>query len=254
MGYFNIEFKPTFTGINGLQDKTAAAFGTQDVFFDWETVDFPGGVIRIHGATVVARGTNGAAQGFKFQLLFAHLDQSDGNPISIGDVHDTASGLNYYNHLCGSIVLEPAAGGTDYMSIRTEGGTDGNYDGHLVVDTTVRRNLAQDKLVPNMDRVGKLALAAIHTSGSADFNTGVLTDGAQSAATTETTFDVTGTDPRKVFMKGDLIHAHDDAAIGRVTATTNTTITVDAVAGALASGDEIAHNNPIKINLHCEMT
>tara|TARA_R110001592_G_scaffold342121_1_gene631739 strand:+ start:37 stop:804 length:768 start_codon:yes stop_codon:yes gene_type:complete len=255
MGYFNIEFKPSFSGVATM----ATTYTNGDVLFDWQEIDMPGGHVRIHGISMVAQGTNGATQGFTTQLLFAHLDQSNNLPISIGTTNATASGINHYSQLCGTAKMELQASGLDFFSVFTTGGTDGDYDGGLVIETNKRRNLDTQDLVPNMINTGKIAIAGINTAGAADFNTGVLLNqnGNQAAlaAPTPTTLTVDGVNATKVFMRGDVIHAADGALIGTIlsVAANGLSIVVDNVAAPLLDDDELMHSRPVKVILHCEM-
>jgi len=237
----------------------ATTYNNGDVLFDWQEIDMPGGHVRIHGISMVAQGTNGATptQGFTTQLLFAHLDQSNNLPISIGTTNATAGGINHYSQLCGTAKMELTASGLDFFSVFTTGGTDGDYDGGLVIETNKRRNLDTQDLVPNMINTGKIAIAGINTAGATDFNTGVLLNqnSDQAATTVDTTLTVDGTNATKVFMRGDVIHAADGALIGTVksVAANGLSIVVDGVAAALVDDDELMHSRPIKVILHCEM-
>jgi len=253
MAYFNIEFKPSFSAVTTM----ATTYSNADVLFDWQEVDFPGGGVKIHGATIVTQGTNGVAQAFTTQLIFAHLDQSNNLPISIGSTNATASGINFYSQLCGTAKIEITDTGLDNKTVATSGGSDGEYDGDLVIETTKRRNLDTQNLITHVDGVGKIAIAGINTSGAADFNTGVLLNqsGNQAVTTVDTTLTVDGTNATKVFMRGDVIHAADGALIGTVksVAANGLSIVVDGVAAALLNNDELMHSKPITVILHCEM-
>ena len=237
----------------------ATTYSNGDVLFDWQEIDMPGGHVRIHGMSIVAQGTDGAAQGFTTQLIFAHLDQSNNLPISIGTTNATANGINHYSQLCGTAKLELSGSGLDFFSAFTTGGTDGDYDGGLVIETNKRRNLDTQNLVPNMTDTGKIAIAGINTAGGADFNTGVLLNqsGNQAAiaAPTPTTLTVDGVNATKVFMRGDVIHNATGALIGTVlsVASNGQSIVVDNVAAAMLDDAELMHSRPIKVILHCEM-
>ena len=57
----------------------------------------------------------------------------------------------------------------------------------------------------------------------------------------------------KALAVGDVLEAQDGAKVGTITALTTTSITVDAVAEALANDDELVNINPMRIILHCEI-
>jgi hypothetical protein len=251
MGYFNIEFKPSFSAINSM----TTALGNGDVIFDWQEIDFPGGSVRVHGATITAQGTNGAKQEFTTQLIFANLDQSNNLPSSIGAFNGGANEIGFYSQLCGSLKVVVDDVGIDNWSVSTGSG-DASTE-VLVLDTARRRNLDTQNLVPASDNVGKIAIAGINTAGGLDLNTGVLLNqvGNQGAAQGTTTLTVDGTDATLVFERGDVIHAADGALIGTVesVASNGLSIVVDGVAAALTNNDELMHSRPITVTLHCEM-
>ena len=88
------------------------------------------------------------------------------------------------------------------------------------------------------------------TKGDFDFGTAVALNNSpanQAAAAVETQITTSGTDPRDVFMKGDVVQAQDNAVIGTVVSVDSaTTMTVDAVGGALINGDTINWKYPLE--------
>ena len=87
------------------------------------------------------------------------------------------------------------------------------------------------------------------------FETGVQVNNGDGIGVSASQVDISvdGTDARTVFAKGDVVGAHDGAAIGTVVSVPDaTTLRVDGVDGALADDDEIVNLTPFKIILSFE--
>ena len=244
MAYFNIEFKPRVSGQNCV-----TAFSNTDLISGWEIVDCPKGTFRIVGTTCIIRGTEGAVQNFNARLLFGSLDQDGTAPAGLGTVNGTLDGTGYFKNLVGMYKVQTNAGPLDYLNVTSPTTSDGNSDTVFAIDST-RRVTATGSTVHVVD--GKIAVAVV-SEGTPDFGTGVLTTGAVSVSTTPVTITVDGVHATKALAVGDVLKAQDGASVGTVTALTTTTVTVDAVAEALANDDELVNNHPMRIILHCEI-
>tara|TARA_R110002072_G_C7809240_1_gene522313 strand:+ start:42 stop:812 length:771 start_codon:yes stop_codon:yes gene_type:complete len=252
--YFNVKFRPDIVdGDISLvidDDKTDAAFGVNDVLFDWQTVNMPKGGARLLGATIVVGGLHGAAQGAKdMELIFAR--SIDGVlPLSIGTVNSAASELSMHSHVIGALTMDKdngvAATTTCNILSTISGGADQSGQPAIVLEGEPSTIMGYDTIY----------VAGI-TSGALNFSTNVLSNavvGDATAATATTGIATKTTDPRKVFSPGDILYIHDvDVAIGTVKSVTDNDIILESPnVGAIAESDELINATPIKITLHCE--
>jgi hypothetical protein len=220
----------------------ATAYADADILFDWHAFELPKGANKLEGITTLLRGTNGAdGNQHDIELLFAK-GNDDGAPISLGTVNAGVTGEGWYNNLIGKVLIDTSAESNDgdlvYMNILSSPSTLNQ------INLVLQGNPNETDVTPG---VSKIYVAAI-AKGAFDFGTGVTLDqaGNQAIATTETTLTVADSDPRHSFAIGDELIAADGALIGNVTAIPSaTSITVDAVAAALADDDEICNRQPI---------
>jgi hypothetical protein len=124
-----------------------------------------------------------------------------------------------------------------------------------VADTAVSELILEgDMSYSSTEGYQTIWIAAI-AKGAFDFGTAVALDqgSGQAVTTVETQLTTDGTDPRNVFMKGDVVQAQDNAAIGTVVSVDSaTTMTVDAVASVLADDDTINWKYPLEFILGFE--
>ena len=249
MGYFNIELKPTLTGANCV-----TAFGNGDLIADWELKTVPTKqAFKVLGVSYVERGTEGVAQGSTYQLLFASPDSDGTVPPSLGTVNATIDGTGFFKHLVGRYDVEAAADQIDTVTVYTQNSTDGNSKDCLVIEPSRTVNTSGSVDFDGHNVNGKICIGIASITGAPDFGTGVLTTGVVGTSTSAVDITVDGVDARKALAVGDVINAQDGAVVGTVTSIPDdTSVVVDAVAGALANNDELCNVNPVTFIIHCE--
>ena len=277
--YFTIKVKPKIKA--SIQHN--GAFSAHDLISDWHAFDIPKGSFAIKGATVLLRGADGDPNTARaFALYFAEPNQHTGAaPSSLGTEHATVSGIGYFNNLVGAIDFQSTNNAVnanlDYMSMYTTGLT-GSTGQHVHLAVQGRPHLTKDG--SNTLYMGIVGGA----SNTWSFSTAVVTSRSVDVSALDAAelvnADIEGTDPRKVFAPGDIIHAEDDIIIGEIKSMadantitfkadgepgeSDTDYTVPAnfaawaiqngagAAGDLASGDELYNVHPITVLLHCE--
>ena len=245
--HFVIEVKPTITA------SKQASMADGDVLFDWTALTIPRGSAKLTNLTVMLRGNDGSPQTAR-DINFYFAKSIDGvAPGSLGTLSATANGIGYYNHLIAKVHLEASgdyASGLDYMSVASTGHGAANNQGNLEIVLEGE----QSPTTPAATGFDKIFIAAV-AGGALDFSTGSLINmgSGQAAVAAETILTTDGTHATKVFAVGDVLHAQDDAVAGTVVRIPSTTsVTVDAVAGALADDDELFVLSPITIRLSFE--
>ena len=278
--FFNITVKPTIKA----SDQHIHAFAAHDAYHAWHAFDIPKGGFAIKGATVLVRGVDGAANTARaFALYFAQPTTSGGAPSTLGAEHATMNGAldTYANNIVGAIDFQSTStavnANLDYMSVFTSGLT-GSTGQHVHMTVEGR---------PKLTRDGYNTLYMAVAGGASNtwsFSTAVVTSQAVDVSGLDAAelvnADIEGTDPRRVFAVGDIIHAEDDIILGEIKSMADgNTITFKAdgepgesgtdysvpatfaawatqngagAAGDLASGDELYNINPITVILHCE--
>ena len=221
----------------------ATAYADKDILFDWHAIDLPRGASKLMGITTLLKGTNGAdGNQHDMDLLFAKGNNS-GAPISLGTVNAAVTGEGWYNNIIGRVFIDTSAETDDgdlvYQNVLISNPASGPKG--LVLSGNENEN----NVSPAFDRIYIAAIA----KGAFDFGTAVTLNqaGNQAVTTTSTTLTLDGAgDPRHSFAIGDELIAADGALIGNVTAiASDTSMTVDAVATALADDDEICNRQPI---------
>jgi hypothetical protein len=249
--YFTTTVKPTIPA--SLQH--TAAFGTNDVLFDWTAVQVPKGSSALIGATIMVRPKGDAtptANNFPLDLFFSKT-----NNTSLGTVNSQATHIPS-NDFMG--VLEVVAGhygatglnGT-VVATTSQGGTSASSPMVLTPDPTTGDNVGYDTLY-----VGGIARDAFDFI-SLNANTEDLA--AEHADSKVITMDGSSMDVREHFIDGDIIHIGTsvgtpaaDSLIGTIaSADSATQITLDAVSATeLVDGDIFYNIHPIRIILHFE--
>ena len=224
----------------------AGAFAADDVLFNWTEVKVPKTNCRLHGCTVMMRGTNGARQEHAFDLYFSKSDD-----YSLGTVNSAVS-MQPNNDLVGSV------------PVKTKYYTDGlntmeaiNVERTQVVTALPDRH--SDDFPPRgvlNTGVRSLFIAAV-AQDAIDFQSTVKTTAAHSAGdTNDITVDTTSALIN--FSKGDLIHAHDDAVVGTLGSVPDATSLIlennTLNAQAIANNDDLYNVNPITIYLNFNYT
>ena len=238
--YFNVTVKPDMLGSVGV-----TTFGSGDVMFDWTSFEVPRGACKLIGVTTLVKGKNGARQEFASDIYFAKSDADKTAPTTLGTVNEgAAASIVYFNNIIGAmnIPVTDFRDGLDYAAVSYTGSSPATTGGMILEGFPNSGNtVGTDTLY--------LAVLAL---GAFDFNTGSLLNqnGNQAATSGTTTLTTDGTHATKVFSKGDIILAQDDAAIGTVVSTSATSVVVDEVRAALADDDELMNKNPITYILH----
>jgi hypothetical protein len=247
--YFTVEVKPTIPNVAAGQH---AAFGDNDLVFDWYAFDIPKGTSRMCQANLELRpkGDAGATPNeFDIDLLFAKTVNGNA-PTSAGTVNSAAfaSAVNLSNHMVDFI---PSS----------------NWNAHEAhLDSTAFANIkGNTPLLPvftgepdsgtnvGYDRfyVAGIAAGALDFVSGVTINNGTL-DGSE--------FTVDGRDPRLAFAVGDVIAATTtaDTAVSKSLGTIKSmadanTITLETTTeNAIVDGDFIYNTTPIRILLHFE--
>tara|TARA_R100000664_G_C2756336_1_gene144222 strand:+ start:1779 stop:2480 length:702 start_codon:yes stop_codon:yes gene_type:complete len=229
--YKNIEVKPIINA--SLQ---AALFSTQDVVFDWTEVPLPvNGPCRVISVSVINRDHAAAkAADVALELFF-----SKSNDFTLGTINSTAS-MVPNDDLIGvtSIVTGDYDAGLDFVSIASA-----NPDalvGLILEPKSTERSI----YVAGLTRTGN----------EPDLRSSFLVDGAHTD--TSATLTVKGVDAREIIAPGDVLHAEDDAVIGKVESVDSATqITLQnslITPQALADEDKIHILQPIKLMIGVE--
>ena len=240
--YFNSPIiTPTLTGA-----AMHAAFAEGDALFDWTSFEIPKGTARIIGATIIMRPKGDAApthQPAGFDMVFAKDTAVSATPATIGALN-AAAFLTPRHDVIGSVRFVPAdivGGGTAVASTTT--GTPLVLEGEPNTGTNV-----------GYDKYWVAGIA----SGAVDFTTIIRINDADidsSSPGTTLVTDGSSMDVREHFIAGDVLVAHDDAAIGTVSSVdsaTNITLTESIATSVLEDDDFVYCKNPIKIILHFE--
>ena len=226
------------------------AFTNADVLFNWTSFEIPVGTACLKSIQIAMKGTNGAdANKHDIELYFAKSINGVA-PSAFGTLNDAATAA--LSAACRRNII-----GFKYIdaSSRTD---DEDLIGYnvwgsgiaTVADlTTSDLILEGDPKYASTEGYQTIWVAGI-SKGAFDFGTAVALNNSpanQAVATVETQITTSGTDPRNVFMKGDVVQAQDNAVIGTVVSVDGaTTMTVDAVAEALANGDTINWKYPLE--------
>ena len=249
MGYFTVEVKPTIPTVAAGQH---AAFGQNDLLFDWYAFDVPKGTCRlIHiDQEVRPKGDSGSTVNeFDLDLLFAKANQDGTAPSSIGTVNSTAlsSAVNLSNNMMGFIV---------------NGSWEG-YEAHL--DSTAYTQCREEKCSmffsnpgPQVTTKGydRYYMAAI-AEGAFDFRSGCTINNGDLTGPVLTVADV---DARLFLAVGDTIAVTTTAdtsvqkSMGVIKSIDSATqITLESAFTTAVVNDDFVYNvAPITFRLHFE--
>ena len=246
--YFTVEVKPTIPNVAAGQH---AAFGNNDLLFDWYAFDVPKGTSRLISASVEVRPKGDAGSTvneFDLELLFAKTVNGNA-PTSLGTVNSNiTAGVNSSNEIIGFLssahwsAHEAHLDSTAFTQIKTVGIPGVFFTGEPDSGTNV-----------GYDRFYMAGIVA----GAFDFVSGVLInngtlDGSE--------FTVDGVDPRLFMAVGDVIAATTtaDTAVSKSLGTIKSmgdanTITLETTTeNAIVDGDFIYNTTPIRFQLHFE--
>ena len=261
--YFDTGWLKTITPVTNQigTGKEDAAFGDQDIVFDWLAIDIPKGTHRLLSAALRIQGNHGSRQAeVDFQLWFAK--PVDGvEPPSLGTPNSAVSGTGHRNHMLGVMVINSTQSASDVYPFNgfmtsasaSSGGTDSPNTGIIVSGEKMLASNDSHSSADTPEGYHRIYVAGL-TMGALNFSTNVLLNqaGNQAATTTETTLTVDGAHATKVFSVGDTIQAMDLAAIGTIQSLTTTSIVVDLCEEALTDDDEILTTSPVRIKLGLE--
>jgi len=252
MGYFTVEITPTIAG--NLQ---AAAFGADDLLFDWVSFQVPRGANKLIAATAILRSKNGDHQTApKLDLYFAKT-VSLAAPSTLGVVNSGVTGLPAItNHLIGITNFQAGEFGQNSGESFTIGSTGGGGASSSIP------TLVLEGEINSGDNVGYDTLYVGAAAGSAiDFGTTVLARGGEAADVTVVETDKGSDDDpggQLIFAPGDVLVGATGAALGTVAsiaafASSKQDITFTAgTTEVLDDNEEILCANPIKIILSFE--
>ena len=232
-----------------------AAFGDQDIVWDWLAIDIPKGTHRLINASMLVQGTHGARQTeVDFQLWFAR--PVDGvAPPSLGTPNAVVSGTGHRKHMLGIVDFDASHAGGDCFKFNSFYSTGTVSRSGALTSTPGLIVATGGDAESSGTNVGmdKIYVAGI-SLGALNFSTNVLLNQGsdQAATTTTTTLTVDGAHATKVFEVGDIIQAMDLAAIGTIQSLSTTSIVVDLCEAALEDDDEILTTSPVKLKLGFE--
>jgi|TARA_R110001583_G_scaffold6612_8_gene33494 hypothetical protein len=233
-----------------------AAYADADLLFDWVSFQIPRGAAKLTTISLVMLGTNGAdGNNHDIELFFAKSINGEAPP-SLGTVNGAttqARATKARRHMIGFKLIDTSSMKDDedllaYNVLSTSKDASEMNGIILQGDSVPYRNTTDNNSTVFEAGTQTIFLAGI-AKGALDFGTAVALNqgGGQAATTAQTQLTTSGTDPRNVFMKGDVVQAQDGAQIGTVvSADSATTLTVDGVAAALANSDTINFKNPIE--------
>ena len=231
------------------------AYADTDVLFNWTRFEIPKGTACLKSITVAMKGTNGAdANKIDMELYFAK--SIDGvEPSDFGTLNGActaALAAACRRNIIGFKALDASGRSDDEDLIGYNvwgSGTATAADigiSELILEGEASRLFSTRSNVAGMQSIWVAGIA----KGAFDFGTAVALNNSpanQAVVAVETQITTSGTDPRNVFMKGDVVQAQDNAGIGTVVSVDSaTTMTVSGVSTALVNGDTINWKHPIE--------
>ena len=227
-----------------------AAFGAGDLLFDWHSFEIPRGGAKLMGATTLVRSKGDAGptpNNLAFSLVFGKDGTSLGTAnnvvfktetiqedvIGVMNFHanDFAGGTTGVSTMCQAIAHADAHVGNVVLQPKEASGTNVGYDKFYVAGVAGAAIDFSTILRINDDNIASVSPG-----------TTLVTDGTSMLV-------------GEHIIVGDVLVAHDDAAIGTVASITNTTtleLTETISTGVLAADDFVYVKHPIKLRLHFE--
>ena len=253
--HFTVEIKPTIQA----SLLAAAAFGADELLFDWESFQVPRGANKLVNASIIHRaGTGGAVVVKDIDLIFAKTVNNEG-PRPLGAVNGTVSAAPVVANHCLGIAHVDASGdyggkGFDYFAV----GTTGSGGGASLIP-----NMVLEGEVNSGDNVGydTLWVGGITAESGHDFRTTVLARGGEAAGVTVVETDKGSDDDpdaELIFAPGDVIHGKTDAVMGTIASiggfgSNKQDITFEAATPEiLDNNEELININPIRVILSFE--
>jgi len=254
--YFTVEVKPTIAASH--QAAGSAAFGNDDVLFDWTSFQVPRGANKLIGVTAVIRGVDGVSNGVTDLDFYFAKTISGTAPATIGTPNSSPSALPLVsNHLIGLAHIDGAQDyGNDALDYFCIASTGGGGAGNLIPGIVLEGEPSSG------DNVGYDTIyVAGSTNAAISFGTTVLARGGEAAGVTVVETDKGSDDDPDadlIFAVGDVLHSATDDVLGTVASigafgSSKQDITFAAVTeDIIADNEEIFNVNPIKLILSFE--
>ena len=248
--YFTKKVSPIIPVANMIDsDKSDNAFTTHDVLFNWTAFEIPKGSALLRNVTLIVAGLHAARQSeINIKLIFAKKYNGVA-PGDLGTPNNTANGTGWAKNVLGVMEFDNTDGpqaSTDLFSIMQSGYEVAGDTKYGPGDFVIEGEEA------NANGTTTVYVAGI-TGGALNFSTNCLADGA---VTLNDSTDITvASNAQKCFDVGDVVLVHDsDTPIGTVSSLPDaTSIIIESTNGvAIADGDEIMPQSPVKLILHLE--
>lgn len=229
----------------------ATAFAADDAMFDWTPIQIPKGACALASISGYMMGLNGSNQASSAIIDLYFARSVDGvAPPTIGTINSTITAANavaFRRHLIGymSLDMDERTDSTDPLVSYNAFGTNFNST----------KNPSYNPIIMEAEAEAKAdGFQTIYVAGAAqaalDFGTGVLCAGENAADNLAIVVD-NGSGSASIALNtlavGDEIVISNDTAIGKITALTNTLITVDAAPNVLADNSEIVPKFPLRL-------
>ena len=255
--YFTVEVKPFIKASH--QAASSAAFGGDDVLFDWHAFQVPKGASKLLSINAVLRGADGASAGTLRDIDIYFAKTINGvAPATVGNATATMSAAPVVsNHIIGMGHIETSEYGNDAVDLFNVAQTGGGAGPNIIPSVVLEGE------PDSGDNVGfdKLYMAG-SIGGSYSFGTTVLARGASSAGSVDVPCDKGSDDDPDadlIFAVGDTLHSATDDVLGVVTEIQafNTNIQPlifgsGGITDTIADNEEIFNVFPIKFVLSFE--
>ena len=242
--FYHVTVKPTITA--QYQHLGAFNSGVNDILFDWTEIKMPKGAGRLISTAVVVRGNKSVAQRYPMQLYFSKSDD-----FSLGTIN-SAPDMDPNNDLLGQLYIRNShyGIGLDSMDVAHA------FAAKVCIEPVANLSATGGNSKHRNDQAKHLYVAAVATHGDFDWSDTVPrvdetdfgpTDGRQYVIT------VDAGDPRLHFAPGDVIHTHQNLAVGTIksvdsiTQITLTNSSVDSDQQDITNSDYLYNIHPIHL-------
>tara|TARA_R110002020_G_scaffold436108_1_gene646303 strand:- start:50 stop:796 length:747 start_codon:yes stop_codon:yes gene_type:complete len=243
--FYTATIKPT-TFVVG--DMNGGAYDANDVLFDWHEFKIPTGTANLKGMTIICRGNDGTAQTLAGNVYFATCGD-----FSLGTSDAAVTAKQTYNYLMGHVPVvagdhSPALGNSKIANIVTEPPVT-MFTPRADLLGAAKSNIGSDGYTSYW--IGMMATGTPNFASTVTIN---MTDAGDLAALGTAVLTVNEKSPLDTMSPGDVLIAHDGAAVGTIKSIDSTTqITLTSPhTDALAEDDELYVQSPITFLLHLE--
>ena len=235
------------------------AFADADVLFNWTRFEIPKGAACLKSIQIAMKGTNGAdANKHDIELYFAK--SIDGvAPSNFGALNGAATAplaAACRRNIIAFKAIDASGRSDDEDLIGYNVWGSGTATAADVPISELILSAYDEAYTSTTEGYQSVWVAGI-AKGAFDFGTAVAVAEASGIAALELSIGnnfyeprqitTSGTDPRNVFMKGDVVQAQDNAKIGTVISVDSATLmTVNGVEEALANTDTINWRYPLE--------